>query len=115
MIVSSSVVIQQNDNSITRSGSGLLLSGSNYVFTSPVWLIRSAQQGKDVFSVFLQRAGNSIIKRDATLVTIVPISKMVTSVNKLLRDACLPDDDIAKLCSVAVLQIQGAPLQCRYY
>ena len=36
MLVSSSVVIQQNDNSITRSGSGLLLSGSDvYVRGTP--------------------------------------------------------------------------------
>ena len=113
MLVSYSVVIQHNDNNITHSGSGLLLSGSNYVLTSPIWLIRSDQRGKDVFSVFLQCAGNSIVKRDATLVTIVPISKMVATVHKLLQDASLPDADIAKLCTIAVLQIQGAPLQCR--
>lgn len=113
MIASSSVVIQHIDNNIIHSGSGLLLSGSNYVLTSPVWLIRSAQRGKGLFNIFLQCAGNSIVKRDAALVTIVPISKMVTSVHKLLQDASLPDGDIAELCSVALLQIQEAPLQCR--
>ena len=113
MLVSSSVVIQHIDNNITHSGSGLLLSGSNYVLTSPVWLIRSVQHGKDLFSIFLQDAGNSVIKRDATLVTIVPISEMTNSVHKLLQDASLPDSDIAELCSVALLQIQETPLQCR--
>lgn len=113
MLVSSSVVVQHIDNNITHSGSGLLLPGSNYVLTSPVWLIRGAQRGNGIFSIFLQCAENSIIKHDAVLVTIVSISEMVTSVHKLLQDVSLPDSDIAELCSVALLQIQEAPLQCR--
>lgn len=114
MLVSSSVVIHHNDN----SGSGLLLSGNNYVFTSPVWFIHGTRQGKDVFSVSLQCAGNTINKRDAILLAIFPISKLVTTVQKMLRDVSFPDiesfDDVTKLCSIAVLQIKGTPLQCRY-
>ena len=47
MLVSSSVVIQQNDNSITRSGSGLLLLGSNYGFGLSV-----VPNKEKMFSVF---------------------------------------------------------------
>ena len=116
MLVSSSVVIQQNGKNIAYSGSGLL-SGSNYVLTSPVWLIGSPrqahQQGTPAFCVFLQCSDNLIVKRDATLVTIVPIPKMVNTVQKLMEDASLPDADITRLCSIAVLQIQGAALHCR--
>ena len=117
MLVSSSVVIQRNAYNINHSSSGLLLSGSNHVLTSPVWLIRSTrqarQQGTVTFNVFLLSADNLIIKRDATLVTIISISKMVSAVQKLIKDASLPDADITRFCSIVVLQIQGAPLHCR--
>ena len=120
MLVSSTVVIQQNDNSVTHSGSGLLLPGSNYVLTSPVWLIPGdVQQGKGVFNVALQYAGSTVSKRDATLVTIAPIPMLVTAVRaavqKLLQDVSLAEsgNDIPKLCSIAVLQIKGAPVHCR--
>ena len=118
MHVSSSVVIQQSDSKIIHSGSGLLLPGSNHVLTSPIWLIQGdAHQGKYAFSVSLQCAGDTVSKRDAILVTIAPIPKLVSSVQRLLKDVNLPDaesgNDVAKLCSIAVLQIKGAPLQCR--
>ena len=47
------MLIQQNDSSITHSGSGLLLSGSNYVFTSPIRFGLSVAPNKEkMFSVF---------------------------------------------------------------
>ena len=118
MLASRSVVIQQNVNGATHSGSGLLLAGNIYVITSPVWLIRSGAQQGNVFSVSLQCAENRIvIKRDVILVTIVPIPKPITTMQKLLRDVCLPDsepaDDMTKLCSIALMQIKGGPLQYR--
>lgn len=119
MFVSRSVVIQQNVNGATHSSSGLLLPGNNYVITSPVWLIRNSNQRESsVFSISLQCAENmTIIKRDAILVTIAPMPKLVTSVQMLLRDACLADnepaDDVTKLCSIALLRIKGALLQYR--
>jgi len=121
MLVSSSVVIQQKDNNVTHSGSGLLFSGSNYVFTSPIWFIRTSQQEKGVFSVSLERAGNitsrAIIKRNAILLTIAPVYKLIVTVQKLLQDVFIPDvesdNDITRLCSIAILQIKGSPLQCR--
>ena len=82
MLASRSVVIQQNINGVTHSGSGLLLPGNIYVITSPVWLIRSSgtRQGNNVFSVSLQCAENTnMVKRDANLVTIAPIPKLVTT------------------------------------
>ena len=119
MLASRSVVIQQNVDGTTHSGSGLLLLGNIYVITSPVWLIRSGvHQGNSVFSVSLQCTENTIIiKRDAILVKIAPIPKLVKTMQKLLRNVCLPDsqpaDDMTKLCSIALLQIKGAPLQYR--
>ena len=121
MFVSRSVVIQQNIIGATNSSSGLLLPENNYVITSPVWLRRNSnQQGNRVFSVSLQCAENTIIiKRDAILVTIAAMPKLVTIVQNLLRDACLPDsepadhDDVTKLCSISLLQIKGALLQYR--
>ena len=97
----------------------MLLPGNNYVITSPVWLIRNSNRRESsVFSVSLQCTENTIIiKRDAILVTIAPMPKLVTTVQMLLRDVCLPDnepaDDVTKLCSIALLQIKGALLQYR--
>ena len=118
MIVPNSVVIQQKAKSVTRSGCGLLLSGSNYILTSPVWLIHGSVRGKDaVFSVSFQSAGNTIDKRDAILVRIVPIPKAVAILQKLVQDVSLPDaktvNNTLMLCSIIVLQMKGTPLHCR--
>ena len=98
MFVSRSVVIQQNVNGATHSSSGLLLPGNNYVITSPVWLIRNSNPGeKVVFSAFpfsVQRT-RLLLSVMQILVTIAPMPKLVTSVQTLLRDACLPDNEPA--------------------